>query len=175
MKDKEAQLKASEQKLHDEFERMRKQHGDEKKQLDDKRNQLASNLNYSAFYDVRNNRRMRSAISTNGRCSFKLRGLKLKFLNQLIRHCGHLGSSLHIMFSCILFHFHSVHILYNSLILLFYSGREHILPFKFSSILIDCILVFVLIESLFDFCVIKITFEISKYLHNGCQLETSDN
>jgi len=37
VKDKESQLKASEQKLHDEFERMRKQHTDEKKQLDDKR------------------------------------------------------------------------------------------------------------------------------------------
>ena len=37
MKDKESQLKSSEQKLHDEFERMRKQHTDEKKQLDDKR------------------------------------------------------------------------------------------------------------------------------------------
>jgi len=37
VKDKESQLKSSEQKLHDEFERMRKQHTDEKKQLDDKR------------------------------------------------------------------------------------------------------------------------------------------
>jgi len=44
VKDKEAQLKASEQKLHDEFERMRKQHTDEKKQLDDKRSQLVSLL-----------------------------------------------------------------------------------------------------------------------------------
>lgn len=44
VKDKEAQLKASEQKLHDEFERMRKQHGDEKKQLDDKRTQLEDEI-----------------------------------------------------------------------------------------------------------------------------------
>ena len=44
MKDKEAQLKASEQKLHDEFERMRKQHSDEKKQVDDKRTLLVSNF-----------------------------------------------------------------------------------------------------------------------------------
>ena len=49
VKDKEAQLKSSEQKLHDEFERMRKQHGDEKKQLDDKRTHLVTKFNSRAF------------------------------------------------------------------------------------------------------------------------------
>lgn len=40
MKDKESELKSSEQKLHDEFERLRKQNAEEKRQLDDKRKQL---------------------------------------------------------------------------------------------------------------------------------------
>lgn len=40
MKDKEAELKSAEQKLHDEFERLRRQNAEEKRQLDDKRRQL---------------------------------------------------------------------------------------------------------------------------------------
>ena len=40
MKDKESELKAAEQKLHDEFERLRRQNAEEKRQLDDKKRQL---------------------------------------------------------------------------------------------------------------------------------------
>lgn len=40
VKDKEAELKSAEQKLHDEFERLRRQNAEEKRQLDDKKRQL---------------------------------------------------------------------------------------------------------------------------------------
>jgi len=40
VKDKESELKAAEQKLHDEFERLRRQNAEEKRQLDDKKRQL---------------------------------------------------------------------------------------------------------------------------------------
>ena len=40
VKDKEGELKAAEQKLHDEFERLRRQNSEEKRQLDDKKRQL---------------------------------------------------------------------------------------------------------------------------------------
>jgi len=40
VKDKESELKGAEQKLHDEFERMRRQNAEEKRQLDDKKKQL---------------------------------------------------------------------------------------------------------------------------------------
>ena len=42
VKEKEGELKAAEQRLHDEFERLRKQHNDEKKTLEDKRRELVS-------------------------------------------------------------------------------------------------------------------------------------
>ena len=42
VKEKEGELKAAEQRLHDEFERLRKQHNDEKKSLEDKRRELVS-------------------------------------------------------------------------------------------------------------------------------------
>ncbi len=42
MKDKESELKGAEQKLHDEFERLRRQNAEEKRQLDDKKKQLVS-------------------------------------------------------------------------------------------------------------------------------------
>lgn len=42
MKDKESELKSAEQKLHDEFERLRRQNTEEKRQLDDKKRQLVS-------------------------------------------------------------------------------------------------------------------------------------
>ena len=40
VKDKEAELKSAEQKLHDEFERLRRQNAEEKRLLDDKKRQL---------------------------------------------------------------------------------------------------------------------------------------
>ena len=43
VKDKEAELKSAEQKLHDEFERLRRQNAEEKRQLDDKKRQLVRN------------------------------------------------------------------------------------------------------------------------------------
>ena len=45
VKDKEGELKAAEQKLHDEFERLRRQNSEEKRQLDDKKRQLDEEIN----------------------------------------------------------------------------------------------------------------------------------
>ena len=50
MKDKEAELKSAEQKLHDEFERLRRQNAEEKRQLDDKKRQL---VRHSHLFQLR--------------------------------------------------------------------------------------------------------------------------
>ena len=42
VKEKESELKSAEQKLHDEFERLRKHHNEEKKKTDDRRRELVS-------------------------------------------------------------------------------------------------------------------------------------
>ena len=43
VKDKESDLKAAEQKLHDEFERLRRQNAEEKRELDSQKTQLVHN------------------------------------------------------------------------------------------------------------------------------------
>lgn len=42
MKDKEGELKSAEQKLHEEFERLRRQNAEEKRELDTQKQQLVS-------------------------------------------------------------------------------------------------------------------------------------
>lgn len=44
VKDKEAELKSAEQRLHDEFERLRQQNAEEKRLIDDKKRQMVSKL-----------------------------------------------------------------------------------------------------------------------------------
>lgn len=44
MKEKEAQLKSAEQKLHDEFEKLRTRNQEEKRLQDDKKRQLVSGV-----------------------------------------------------------------------------------------------------------------------------------
>ena len=46
VKDKEGELKSAEQKLHDEFERLRRQNSEEKRLLDDKKRQLVSSFDH---------------------------------------------------------------------------------------------------------------------------------
>ena len=44
VKDKEGELKSAEQKLHEEFERLRRQNAEEKRELDTQKQQLVSHL-----------------------------------------------------------------------------------------------------------------------------------
>lgn len=52
VKDKEAELKSAEQKLHDEFERLRRQQAEEKGELDNKKRNLVSHLVVKHLYLV---------------------------------------------------------------------------------------------------------------------------
>lgn len=53
VKDKESELKSAEQKLHDEFERLRRQQAEEKGDLDNKKRNLVSQL-VGSFLTVAN-------------------------------------------------------------------------------------------------------------------------
>ena len=46
VKEKESELKSAEQKLHDEFERLRKHHNEEKKKTDDRRRELEDEITF---------------------------------------------------------------------------------------------------------------------------------